>query len=175
MLSNKEKNGFTLIEVLVTLFVLSVALVGVFFIITQNLANATRVGNNILGAHLAQEGVELVRNIRDNEWHATDTFGNTLPNGTHEVQALTWNSLNSRWDPAYALRSFNDQFLKKDPATGVFGYDLGADSIFKRKVVISTPTGEGAFHKIVTVTVSWAERASAKSIIVEEHLYDWLP
>jgi len=165
MININEKNGFTLLEVMITLVVISLGLTGAFMIIKDNFAVASRVKNNMIAAHLAQEGVEVVRNIRDGEWHSSLlNFGDLVQDGDN--WAVQWNSNELDSDNS-------DNFLKIDNTTAIYSYDSGNPTIFKRKIEISSAVDEESFHKIVTVYVNWSERGTPKSVRVEEHLYDW--
>lgn len=57
--------GFTLIEMLVVVFVVAVGLVGALSFFNINLNNQFEAKNELIAANLAQEGADLVRNIRD--------------------------------------------------------------------------------------------------------------
>lgn len=68
----KDKNGFTLIEVLLTLVVFSVGLVAIYTLSVSNL-NVTRDNfQRTLAANLGREAIELVRNQRDSNWLAIE-------------------------------------------------------------------------------------------------------
>ena len=60
-----QKNGFTLLETLVTIVVISVVVLGSINLINNSFGLATIAKNKLIAADLAQEGFELVRNIRD--------------------------------------------------------------------------------------------------------------
>lgn len=53
-------------EVLISVLVLSVGMVSVAVLITSSIKSSVDARNQIIATQLAQEGVELVRNIRDN-------------------------------------------------------------------------------------------------------------
>lgn len=60
--------GFSLMEVLISVFVVSIGVVSVFPLIGQSLATSMDSRDQIIASFLAQEGVEIVQNIRDNNW-----------------------------------------------------------------------------------------------------------
>ncbi|MDD5397313.1 MAG: prepilin-type N-terminal cleavage/methylation domain-containing protein [Candidatus Moranbacteria bacterium] len=69
MKKNKKiqtKKGFSLVEVLVSILVLSFGIVGISSLMMQNIKASVEAKNQIIAAELAQEGIELVRNMRDN-------------------------------------------------------------------------------------------------------------
>jgi type II secretory pathway pseudopilin PulG len=60
--------GFTLVEVIVAIFLLTVGIIGVSALITSTISSATHSSQKLVAAYLAQEGIEIVRNIRDTNW-----------------------------------------------------------------------------------------------------------
>jgi prepilin-type N-terminal cleavage/methylation domain-containing protein len=156
----KSGAGFTLVEVLVSILVFSLALTAIFYILVTNISDADLIKNNFIASGLVQEGMEVVRNIRDNDWHTNNPFGTSIPDGTYRVQ---WNS--------QSLMPFADSYLKKDSGTGFFSYDTGADTVFKRTVTISTVVSN--VEKKVIVSVTWNEKGKQKSVSAEDHLYNW--
>lgn len=152
--------GFALVEVLISVLVFSLALTAIFFVLIVNLGNAQLVKNNFIASGLVQEGMEVIRNIRDNDWHAGNPFGTGIPDGNYRVQ---WNS--------QVLMPFADTYLKKDSGTGFFSYDSGGDTLFKRSVTISTISA--GVEKKVVVTATWSERGRSVSVSAEDHLFNW--
>ena len=59
------KPGFSLIEVLVALFVLSLGVSAVFLLMSKSLRSSMDARDQIIASQLAQEGIELVRNLKD--------------------------------------------------------------------------------------------------------------
>jgi prepilin-type N-terminal cleavage/methylation domain-containing protein len=153
------QSGFTLVEALISILIFGLTLTAVFYVLVVNLGAAQSVKNNFIASGLVQEGMETVRNIRDNDWLAGSSFGTGIPDGNYRVQ---WNS--------QSLMAFADSYLKKDSGTGFFSYDSGSDTIFKRAVTINAVSG---IEKQVVITVTWNERGRSKSVSAEDHLYNW--
>ncbi|MBT4349209.1 prepilin-type N-terminal cleavage/methylation domain-containing protein [bacterium] len=63
-----NKQGFTLLEVLLALSVLSVGIMAAFTLSLANLNTARDNYQRIRAANLAREGLELARNVRDTNW-----------------------------------------------------------------------------------------------------------
>jgi prepilin-type N-terminal cleavage/methylation domain-containing protein len=156
----KKSAGFTLIETLVSILIFSVALTAIFSLLSNNLKEASLVKNNFIASGLAQEGIETVRNIRDNDWYLGNPFGTTIPDGTYRVQ----------WNSQALLSLAPEPYLKKDSGSGLLSYDAVNDTLFKRTVTINTISG---VEKRVVVSVTWSERGISKSVSAEDHLYDW--
>ncbi len=163
--SKKYSSGFTLIEVTVSLFILSIAITAILALMTSNDQAALSVKNNYIASGLVQEGMEIVRNLRDTDSLADLSFGASLADGTYVGQ---WNST--------TLSSVNEgsqPFLNINSNNGLYSYDAGTPTIFKRLITVSTPR-DGIEKKIV-VTVSWQERSQSKVVTAENHLLNWVP
>lgn len=65
----KEKiyGGFSIAEVVISIFVISVGLVAVVNLIAASIRDSMSSRDLIVASQLSQEGVEIVRNIRDND------------------------------------------------------------------------------------------------------------
>jgi Tfp pilus assembly protein PilV len=61
----RGKEGFSLVEILVAITFLGIGLIGVLAFFNSNLTDQTETKNEMIAANLAQEGVELVRNLVD--------------------------------------------------------------------------------------------------------------
>lgn len=64
----KSRRGFSLGEVLLAGFVLTTGLLATSALMVKSLKNSFETRDTIIAVELAQEGVELVRNVRDNDF-----------------------------------------------------------------------------------------------------------
>ena len=63
------ESGFTLVEALVALVILTIAL-GPALVLSSNISStASVIQNNLIAANLSQEGVEVIRALRDANWY----------------------------------------------------------------------------------------------------------
>lgn len=62
--------SFTLIEVLIAIFLITAGMTGAFNLIQRTAVFSSISSSRLEAAYLAQEGIELVRNIRDSNWLA---------------------------------------------------------------------------------------------------------
>ena len=60
--------GFGLIEVTISIYILIMGLLGIMSLLHQSQKAQYANENTLVAAQLAQEGIELVRNVRDNNW-----------------------------------------------------------------------------------------------------------
>lgn len=91
MKKNQKQNlffgAFAMVEVIFSLFIIAVGLTGSILLISGSLKNSMGTRDQIIASQLAQEGLEIVRNIRDSNWAATptrETFDNSnFPNNNN--------------------------------------------------------------------------------------------
>jgi prepilin-type N-terminal cleavage/methylation domain-containing protein len=156
-----KPNGFTLIETMISVLIFGLVLSAVSSLLSSNLSSASLIKNNFVASGLVQEGMEVVRNIRDNEWHGGQVFGTSIIDGIYNVQ---WNSV--------SLMTYDSsRYLKRDDTSGLFSYDSGTTTIFKRSITIATVVPN--VEKKIVVDVSWSEKGRDKTISAEEHLFNW--
>ena len=64
-LSQKNK-GFTIVETIIAIFVFSVAITAVMAVFSRGIESTDYAKNKMIASYLAQEGIEHIRNLRDN-------------------------------------------------------------------------------------------------------------
>ncbi len=74
-----KKKGFSIIEVLVSFFILVTGILVIYSSTNLPLRYSNEARNKIIAFYLAQEGVELVRNIRDNNFYNEEFWLNDIP------------------------------------------------------------------------------------------------
>ena len=145
-------------------------LIPAFTLASSSLTLAGSIQNSLVATHLAQEGVEVVRAIRDADWFAGNSFGKSLDSCTSPDATI---KCRVQYDSTSTtqLPILDNPALKKDPDTGLFQYTKGADTLYHREVTI---TAISAHERKVIVTITWNERSGTKTFELEDHLYDWL-
>ena len=172
------KRGFTLIETLVAVSLLSVAIVAPMSLTTKSLAAAYYARDQIVAFHLAQEAVETVRHFRDNNILQT-ALGNPtdilagIPLGV----PFTVNTIDDSIDSA-SCNSGICPPLQLDPTETFYGYgDDWTDTRFTRTVGVETVADTGGVPQEirVTVTVSWRTGSfQTRSFSIRQNLYRWV-
>src|SRR3989344_9269694 len=99
----EKQAGFTLVETLVAVMILGLGLMATYSVINANLNSASLVRENYIATGLAQEGIEVIRNLRDTEWLTGVAFGTIITDGAWSVQ----------YDSG-ALGNQAGEYLKKD-------------------------------------------------------------
>jgi len=160
MFKYKQK-GFTLIGVITTLFIVSVGLVGVINLANMSLKSATTSKMRLIASGLAQEGIEIIRDIRRanaNQTNWSDWY-NAISNGDYRVQ----------YDKEYLI-SFSSTTPLKIDAQGYYQYDSGNDSSFYRKINFYK---ESSNELKLTVEIKWYSRGRWSYLTVEDRLWNW--
>jgi prepilin-type N-terminal cleavage/methylation domain-containing protein len=194
------QKGFTLIEIIIAVFILSIAVVGTYGAFSIMVTLNTNASDRLIASYLAQEGIEITRNIRDTNWlvgNSLDTFSSYLVNGDPDCQ--------NGCEVDYKTSPYNGIYLglwtsgtSPDPGgrflnidkDGFYSYQncpTGEESCatkFKRKITVtclpSASDCENATALKVISQVFWKEKPNIlnpnltyPSIQVEEILYDW--
>lgn len=76
----KEKKAFSMLEVLVWIFIFSMWIISVYSIILSTLNLNDYNKNYIIASNLAREQLELVRNIRDSNYKKIQIYNQINPN-----------------------------------------------------------------------------------------------
>lgn len=83
-LKNKQKKGFTLVETLVAILILTFAIIPVMYIASQGATSATQSRNQIIAAYLAQDAMDFILAVKNENIMACKKVKNTCTssNGT---------------------------------------------------------------------------------------------
>ena len=169
----KSGAGFTILEVLGAIFVSVLGLVGVMSLILQNIQVQYINKNNLIASQLAQEGLELVRNTRDNNWLAGGNWDNNISPGSPENYY--------KIDYTGVLTSVADiseaKLQLSNPTAGFYWHDTTAsdpDTIFSRLITITQgPSDPSSDSLNVSCLVQWTEKMGVKRYTAETILYNW--
>lgn len=155
----RKKKAFTLVEVLVAVFILIVGAGTAFSLVSQMFSTASLIRDRFIAAYLAQEGIEIVKNIRDSNWIAGQSWNQGLSPGSYQAD---YND--------FTLSSFNGNPLRIE-SSGFYGYGLGSPTKFVRQITLRNLDP----NKIeVRVTVSWRERGREHNFILKSIITNWL-
>lgn len=162
--------GFTLLEVLVAIFILTTGIVGVFGLMHHTLSFTVMTENQLVASYLAQEGVEIVRNIRDTNFLKTRKGlpanwkdGIDVPGGLCSLGCKA-DYNDASLDPSSPL----DPILRNGT---LWSYDSGIATPFQRSITI---TSGGPDKIFVEVEVAWEERGESHDVIASSELHNWL-
>ncbi len=171
--------GFTLLEVMIAIFFLTVGIGGAFTVIQRTVGLSYINASRLVAANLAQEGIEIVRNIRDTNWIEGEDWdkgigiqytGTPLDSVYYEVQ---YNDKEADIVVCVTPCDYNDmRFLNIDEDSFYSYKDSGiyTTTKFKRKIAISDKDSD---KLKVTVIVEWQERGTTHNFTAQEYLYNW--
>jgi len=120
---------------------------------------------------LAQEGIEVTRAIRDENWLASPVRAFNV--GLSEGADGSTNIGRVQYDTIDGLMSRDDDArLYLNTTTGVYGYSSigSSETFFVRNISI---TKVSSVELKVMSEVTWTESARTKSVRAEDHLFDW--
>lgn len=148
MTRQSKLRGFSLIESLLSIFVMSVGLMTIVAVIGGSLRSSYDTQDTIIAAELAQEGVELVRNVRDNDFVAGNDGFSDFDNKKHcriDWRATLDCQANQGGNSRYTLQYVG----------GAYGHGGSGETRFARYLYIDH-SGSGADQRAVVKSfVSW--------------------
>ena len=181
----ESKRGFTILESLVAIFVLSLAISGAFSAVRQSLHQSILSKDEVKAFYLAQEVMEIVRNKRDTNQLAFISDGTTnwltgiTSNASDNcyfgkvcsIDASSYNFVSlgstycgSSWGSCQNLRQNQTDFR--------YGYNIAwANTNFKREVMLESVNGD---EISMTVRITWTKGMITKEFKVKTHLFKWI-
>ena len=168
-----SQSGFTLLETLVAIFIFAIALTALATIGVRGTVAARNAQNSAIALNLAQEGLELVENRRDNNF----------------IENVPWtdgffaecSTLGCYADGTLIIPEFKEcvtggalecPLISKGTATGLYNYKGGDTTIFRRTISVSDP-GNPDGGIIVRSTVSWPTGQTEREITSVKYLTPW--
>ncbi len=188
---NNLKKGFTLLETLIAIFILTLSITGPVYIASVAFRNTIDSRDNISAQYIAEEVIEVIRNKRDK-----NALALTTPSPTTWVSDLglgvVGNCLNESGVPNDKCTMKKDVILDQyifescgsdicpnisfDPLKDVvYGHsDAVSFSKFTREFYFEkeTLTGSDLTSIKIVVNIKWNDRGSDKVYTLEERLYN---
>lgn len=166
MMKNKFlKPGFTIVEVLTVLFIVSLGLVGILALIVQNIQSQNYNKSNLIAYQLAQEGIELIRKVRDTNWRQELSYNDNLAAGEYYMDYQ--DTVPHMHDSA----NLEELRLRKNSLNFYVNNLLVATTTpFSRLITIETIDDNSSR---VNALITWTERNRNYSYDLETILYNW--
>jgi type II secretory pathway pseudopilin PulG len=173
--------GFTLIEALVAITVLLLAIVGPMTIAQNGIQNSIFARDQIVAFYIAQEGVELIRSIRDDNALNNRPWLTGIPlsgGGANcasaegcGIDVENMNFIDCAGNGGAACNIFYDEDgLTPGSQRGIYGHDSNSDqTVYARSIHITTIN---ANEISVDATVTWLSRGGSRTITVQSRLLD---
>ncbi len=195
--NKKKKSGFTVIESLVAISILLLAVSGSFAAAQSSLQSSNFVKNRVTAYYLAQEGVEYIRHLRDNnglkmingDTTVTWLEGVIVPcaivvspasvgcriDATLEVAPITCNATCPNLNLNKITGQFTYNVISGDIINSGFNRVIKVEPIFHGSPLPgsdNTPNNPKIEVK-VTSKVTWIQAGVTKTLDVSENLYNW--
>ncbi len=160
-----QNHGFTLLETLAAVSVLTFAVTGPLSLAYFSIRSASISQNQFTAFFLAQEAMEYVKNKRDinaiikTDWLNGMTNCRNSNGCTVDVPNNTIQNCSSTCPK-----------LKYNSTSGFYNQQTGSDTIFTRKIKFDQIS---SYEEKITVILSWQDRIGAKSFTLEENIFNW--
>ena len=169
----KKQKAFTLVEVLIAVSILTIGILSGFILITKVLYNTAVIQDRLTASFLTQEGIELVRQVRDSnflqimngesvEWKDGLADGSyTIESKAGSEQPITLTSVDTGEGSNFR---YNDD-------TKIYNYTTGEPTTFNREIKITTINDD---EIRVESIMEWTTKRIDFTLTVEDHLFNWL-
>jgi prepilin-type N-terminal cleavage/methylation domain-containing protein len=179
-------SGFTLVETLVAITILLVGITGAFTAASQGLMSSSYSKEQVQATYLAQEGVEMIRNLRDTNGIHTNQGetdysswlrGIAEPGDPCEIGSVCTVDATGE-SPILAQCSGVGECppLRQDANRGLYGYSGAYTSVtpFVRQIQIKPVATQADTGEVeIVVTVSWSHGIISKQFVVRENIFNW--
>ena len=195
--NNFSSKGFTMIEIVTSVFLISAGIIGTFTVVQKVLNFTTINASRFTAAYLVQEGIEIVKNIKDTNVIRIWEGGMPPPSWDDYIFCCEPWPHNCVFPPCECgdaseqdyceadyqfinpyLYDYNDTFLRIDG--GFYKYSMGGvKTKFKRKIYVKRPVDIGGTDIdesemiIVKVIVEWNQKGNSYQVEAQENLYNW--
>ncbi len=157
-----------MVEAIIAVFITVVGVIGLYNIFSRMIISTSSSSSKLAAAYLAQEGIEVVRNIRDTNWlNPAKSWDTGLVDCSYGCEADYKTGTQEEETP---LRPYyNGTYLNLDN-NNFYSYSPGALTKYKRQITIEKI--ETDILK-VNVLISWEDKKKPYSFEVDEYLYNW--
>ena len=188
-IKTQKNKAFTLVETLVAISIFTISILGILSVLASSITSVTYAKDKSIAGYLAQEGIEYMRNIRDNDV-LFPANGSSWSAFTNTAIASSLASCNSGSKCGFSSTTTtptqNTSFFKctADPTESSNGCILylnngvyndnsttgGVNSGFTRKVWM---TVLNANEEQIFSEVDWNQGTNNVNVIFSENLFNW--
>ena len=157
-------------EVIIAISIIIVGLLAVLHLLSRSISLNKVVSNQLVATYLAEEGIEVAKNILD---------ANVIKIGIGNPPFNNSNAWNRDFTPGSyeidyqspALESNQNRQLNFDFNTGFYSYAFGSSTPFQRQVDVDRISND---ELRIVARVNWITRGGATStVVLEDHFYNW--
>jgi type II secretory pathway pseudopilin PulG len=164
----KKKSAFSIIEIMAVVFIVTIGMIGMMNLIGQSIRVQRLNEHTLIAYQLAQEGIELVRVIRDDNWLTEENdFINAVNPGTYCLDFLNINLEGPNSSPCLLYLNVNNFYVHQSSGN--------TETPYSRLITIEEYEGETENNVAVNVTVkiTWEDVSGTFEYEAETRLYDW--
>jgi len=157
--------AFSLIELLVSMAIIGIGLLGISSLAAQNIRVQYFNRNSLISAQLAQEGLELARNLRDNDWKSSSpiTSSSSLEGLYNDLFTIDYLGHINTYSVPQSVPLLN---IDSD---GFYSYNPGTPTPFKRYITSQCQDD----YCLLSCVVTWQAEGQSGSYEVNSYLYAW--
>lgn len=167
-----KKRGFTLIETLVAISILMITIAGPMVLVGNGIKASAYSRDQITAFYLAQDAIEAIRYIRDNNriaivennYTGWDYFNNICATSCR----IDTPNVYSRSGTQFTSTALNT-YLNID-SNGRYTYNAGTATKFKRTITLDTNNPN---EVSIVVTIDWSSGLISRQFSVREDLFYW--
>lgn len=171
----KKNAGFTLIELLVSFAILSMGISVSINLISKSLQSSSYLRNQTIASYLAVEGIELIKNKRDENFLKGNDWIEDIENNCKSVKGCYLDSIT---DPLNI--TINKCTGSKCPsflyntAKNTYNYSTGVNTIFTRTVKLLDVLGaNGNDEKEIMSEIKWKDKFGDHIYTLKTSIFNW--
>ena len=182
---NKFNMGFTLVESLVSISILSLSIAATFTAVQVGLKSSIYAKDEVTAFYLTQEAMEFIKNTRDT--NALYSLNGTVTNWLTGL-VVTSGGASGPCDYSKVCTIDSQQnlitncssgtgtcpVLNRNTSTGAYSYATGANQVattYRREIKLAT-VANNTNEVLVTITTSWMSGAASRSFQITQSLYN---
>jgi prepilin-type N-terminal cleavage/methylation domain-containing protein len=187
------KAGFTLVESMVAISILSMAVTGPLLIAQKGIGSAIYARDQITAFYLAQEAVEYIRNVRDTNRIAAAWWlkqfclpanaNCSVVNASYKINSVYSNFNNN--DGTVNTNAISEcvsscPVLSFDTTNKLYGYDTGMGGTwvptpFTRTISVDNTVSVSGREALISVTIAWKTTlfAPPRTFTVREYILNF--
>jgi len=194
-------SGFTLVEVLLSVTILTIGIIGSISLIGYNINAVTHSVNRLMASNLAQDGFELVRGVRDTNWLQGKTAqADNDPNSWRSsiqgigsemaikffcsgiyksnIEIASINNCNGTKCNIYKFTKKNGEidagaecYSEWDNSWDTNAYNKKNSAPLFERLINIQKIQD--YEILVTVTIRWTERGQYQYVVLKGSLFNW--
>lgn len=177
----KRERGFTILETMVAIFILIISITGPMVFAQSGLRTAFVARDQITGFYLAQDAIETIKNVRDqNALDGDDWLDDIIPAGCGDPCVIQVETTNT--EPEITECSGGVCDLLNINSDGFFTYEgtpgdaQGTEESRFRRTITVAETSDDIEAQIV-VAVEWTSNVQVGNsrVLVQENIFNWIP